>query len=612
MKEIMNGWVGKVLRIDLSEKKHKVEDLNEDLARDYLGGRGLATKMLYDEIDPKIDAFDPDNKLFIATGVLTGTGAVAACRAVAVFKSPLGNIGCANVGSNFGCEIKYAGYDMIIFEGKADEPTYVVIEDEKIAYCSAEALWGKDCFETDDILRKKVGDMWKAKEYSIACIGPVGETLANNAAIIIDKHNAAARGGPGSVMGSKNLKALVVRGTKGIRIADPEGFLKAVTEVLEHAKQSHASMESFPKYGSAGIVHIYNEVGMLGTRNFQTGVFEHAKEIGGEAMAEKHLRKIRACFSCLQSCGGVMKATDPKFMVTSERPEFETVWVFGPDCGNQNSSAILKAHDLCNQYGLDIITAGNTVAMVMEMFEKGYLKEKDIGFSARFGDPEAMVKLIEMTAKREGIGYEISNGGYQLAHKYNHPELWVGSKKLEAPAYDPRVAQAQGLNQATAARGACHNKGYTMASEIFGLPSVGGKTDPYATKGKAKLTKDIQDATCLFDDTGTCLFLILGLWAPEIHKEVVSATGIDYSFDEITKCGERTWMIERMFNVKAGLTAKDDNLSYRMLNEPMPEGPAKGHVNRLPEMLPEYYTLRGWDENGVPTKERLNELGMEW
>ncbi|MBW1856654.1 MAG: aldehyde ferredoxin oxidoreductase family protein [Deltaproteobacteria bacterium] len=469
----MNGWVGKVLRIDLSEKKHEIEDLDEDIARNYLGGRGLASKYLYDEIDPEVDAFDPDNKLIVAAGCLTGTGAIAACRTVFVTKSPLGTIGCANVGASFGCDLKYAGYDMMILEGKADGPIYLMIEDDKIEFLSADELWGKDCYQTDDILREKIKDSWKAKEYSIACIGPAGEK----------------RCGVGSVMGSKNIKAIMIKGTNGIRVADPEGFINATTEVLEVVKQSHGSMESFPKFGSAGILHIYNEVGMLATRNYQTGVFEHAADIGGEAMAEKHLRKIRACFSCPQSCGGIMKATDEKFMVTSERPEFETVWVFGADCGNNNTSAILKAHDLCNQYGMDIISVGNTVAMCMEMFERGYLTEKDIGFPLKFGDAEAMVKLVELTGKREGFGDEVANAGFQLAQKFNHPELFVGVKKLEAPAYDPRVCQAQGLNQATAARGACHNKGYTMGAEIFGLPSLGGKVDPYATEGKAQLTK---------------------------------------------------------------------------------------------------------------------------
>ena len=243
----MNGWVGKVLRIDLSEKRHEIEDLDEDIARDYLGGRGLATKYLYDEIDPEIDAFDPDNKLIVATGCLTGTGAVAACRTVFVAKSPLGTIGCANVGASFGCDLKYAGYDMIIFEGKVDGPIYLMIEDDKIEFLPADELWGKDCYQTDDILREKIRDSWKAKEYSVACIGPAGEKGANLAAIIVDKHNAAARCGLGSVMGSKNLKAIMVKGTKGIRVADPEGFIKATTEVLEHVKQSHGSMESFPK-----------------------------------------------------------------------------------------------------------------------------------------------------------------------------------------------------------------------------------------------------------------------------------------------------------------------------------------------------------------------------
>lgn len=608
----MNGWVGKILRVNLTERKHEIEDLDADLARDFLGGRGLASKYLYDEIDPGIDAFDPDSKLIIATGCLTGTGAVAACRTVFVAKSPLGTIGCANTGANFGCDLKYAGYDMIIVEGKSDTPLYLLIENETVQFIPAEDLWGMNCYAVDDLLRKRIGDPWKAKEYSIASIGPAGEKLSPVSAVIIDKHNAAGRGGMGSVMGSKNLKTIMVRGTKGVRVADRDGFITAVAEVLNHVKQSHGSMETFPRYGSAGILHIYNEAGMLATKNYQTGVFEYAGEISGEAMAQKHLRKIRACFSCPQSCGGIMKATDEKFMVTTERPEFETVWVFGADCGNRNTSAILKAHDLCNQYGIDVISVGNTIAMCMEMFEKGYLTEKDIGFRLNFGDGEAMVRLVELTGKREGFGDEVANGGYHLSHTFNHPELFVGVKKLEAPAYDTRVCQAQGLNQATGNRGACHNKAYTMGSEIFGLPSLGGKTDPYATAGKALLTKNIQDATCIFDNTGTCLFMILGLWVSELHKQLVPATGIGYSFEEMMKCGERTWIIERMFNLKAGLTAKDDNLSPRMLNEPMPDGPAKGHVNELPTMLPEYYQLRGWDAEGKPGEQKLMELGMEW
>lgn len=609
----MYGWIGKILRIDLTEHSYEVEDLDEDLARDYIGGRGLATKILYDEIDPKIDAFDPDNKLIFATGPLTGTGAVGSSRFVVVTKSPLGNIGNGNAGGYFGPEMKFAGYDVIIFEGKSPEPVYLWINDDQVEFRSAENLWGKTAHETEDQIKSELVDTsWKRKAIHIATIGPAGENLVKVAAIIVNKHNAAARGGIGAVMGSKNLKALAIRGSKSIPIADSKGFREAVSAVMEKVRSSPFATQAFPINGSAGILHVYNEVGMLATRNYQAGTFEGAEKIDGAAINKGYLIRNRACFSCPMACNGTTEVKEGPFKGRAERPDFETCVFFGSDCGNDNLEAILKANNLCNDLGMDTVSLGNTIAAAMEMYEKGYITDKDVGFSLKFGDAEAMVKLVEMTAYRKGFGDVIAEGGYHLTRKYGHPELFIGVKKLECPAYDPRVAQGQGLNLATAARGACHNKGYTMISEILAdAIKIIPKTDPFATEGKAQLTKDLQDDTCIFDNVGVCLFLLVTLWTKELLQQLEPATGAGYTMESIKLAGERTWNLERLFNFKAGLTGKDDNLPKRLLEEPLPDGSGKGRVNKLHEMLPEYYQLRGWDENGVPTPEKLKELELD-
>ena len=608
----MYGWMGKILRIDLTEHSYEIEDLDEDLAKEYMGGRGLAIKILYDEIDPEIDAFDPDNKMIFGTGPLTGTGAVGSSRFVVVTKSPLGNIGNGNAGGAFGPEIKYAGYDLIILEGKSPDPVYLWIEDDKIEFKPAEGLWGKTAHETEDRIKSELAEeSWKKSGIHVACIGPAGENLVKVAAIIIDKHNAAARGGLGAVMGSKNLKAIAIRGHQSIPLADPKGFKEVVSNLLNKVKDTPFTKNFFAN-GSSGIQNVYNEVGMLATRNYQTGVFDGIEKTDAHLITEKHLVRNRACFSCPMACGGMTHVKEGPFAGRTERPDFETTWVFGADCGCESIEAILKANNLCNDLGMDTISLGNTIAAAMEMFEKGYITEKDVGFSLKFGDAEAMIKLVEMAAYRKGFGDVIAECGYYMTNKYGHPELFIGVKKLENPAYDPRACQGIGLNLATAARGACHNKGYTMISEILGdAVKIIPKTDPFATEGKAKLTKDLQDDTCVFDNAGICLFLLVNLWTKEILEQLEPATGAGYTEESMKLVGERTWNLERLFNMKAGLTGKDDTLPKRLLEEPMPEGPAKGRVCKLDEMLPEYYKLRGWDENGVPTDEKLNELGLD-
>jgi len=609
----MDGWVGKFLRIDLSTGQINVEDLDQDLAKDYIGGRGLASKMLYDEIDPAVDPLSPDNKLIFVTGPLTGTGAIAGGRYMVVTKSPLtGCIACSNSGGYFGPELKYAGYDMIIFEGKAENPVYLYINDDTVELRPADDLWGLNTHEAEDAIRSQIGRPWKGDQFRIASIGPAGEKLSKAACVINDKSRAAGRSGVGAVMGSKNLKAVVVKGSKGVTVTDRDKFRDLVRDSIEKNRSEAAKVTSqaLPIYGTSVLVNIINESGLLCTRNFQTGVFEGAESISGETIAGTILRRKRGCFACPMACGRITSIEDPAFAGRGEGPEYETVALFGASCGVDNLGAVTKANYLCNELGIDTIEAGNIVACVMELYEKGYLPETDIGFKANFGNAEALVKLVDLMGKREGIGDMMSEGGYALAEKYGHPELFMGVKKQGLPAYDPRVAQGMGLSYATSNRGACHVRSYLIATEILG---VNQKRDPLDTEEKPSVLKIFQDFTAVIDSCGLCLFLALaeGFGPEDLVPLLEVATGESFSVDDIMAAGERIWNLERMFNIKAGLTRADDTLPPRFLKEPMPEGPFKGSLCKLDQMLPAYYQVRNWNENGIPAAEKLKQLGLD-
>ncbi len=609
----MNGWIGKILRVDLSNSSFAVEDLDPDLAKDYVGGRGLAEKYLVDEIDPTTDPLGEDNKLIFATGPLTGTGLIASSRYMVVTKSPLNNcIACSNSGGYFGPELKYAGYDMIIFEGKAPEPVYLMIKDDVIEFKSAVDLWGKQTDETEDLIRAEIGSQWKGREFRIASIGPAGEKLCRVACIINDKSRAAGRSGVGAVMGSKNLKAVAVMGTRGVPVPDRDKFRDMVKAsiALNRSEAAKVTAQALPIFGTSVLVNIINESGILCTNNFQTGVFPDAIKISGEAIKDTILKRNKGCFACPMACGRSTVIKDKKFEGEGEGPEYETVALMGASCGINDLAPVTKANYLCNQLGMDTIDVGNIVACLMELFEKGYLPEKDIGFTANFGNGEALVKLTTMMGLREGIGDVMAEGGYALAEKYGHPELFMGVKKQGLPAYDPRGVQSMGLSYATANRGACHVRSYGIAVEILG---VNQKLDPFESKGKPGVIKAFQDLTGVIDSSGLCLFVSLaeGFSVNDMVDMMETCTGAGYTAENVMLAGERIWNMERLFNLKAGLTKADDTLPPRFLKEPMPEGPAKGRVSKLDEMLPEYYSLRGWNADGVPTPGKLTELGLQ-
>jgi len=599
----MAGWTGKILRINLTKHSWAVEDLNPDLAREFIGGRGLGTKILYDEIDPKVDALSPKNKLILATGPLTGTFASAAGRYMAITKSPLtGAIACSNSGGYFGPELKFAGYDLILFEGKAEKPVYLWVYNDRVEIRPADHLWGKTTHETEDLIRAETDP-----EVKIASIGPAGEKLVRFACIVNDKGRAAGRSGVGAVMGFKNLKAVAVRGTLGLKVARGEEFRKASLMALEKIKASPVTSVGLPTYGTALLVNIINAAGLFPTRNFQTGVFPTADKTGGESIRANIEIRNKACFACPIACAPVTEIKNPKFKGSGEGPEYETTWSLGACCGIDNLDAITKSHYICNELGMDPITLGVTIAAAMEMYEKGYLSFKETGLALNFGNAEALVEITEKTGRREGFGDAVAEGSLRLTEKYGHPELFMGVKGQEFPAYDGRGAQGMGLQYATSNRGACHVRGYMISPEILGTPV---KLDPFATKEKASWDIGFQNLTAVVDSTGICLFNTFAIGADEIHAFLVPATGIEYTKEEMLKAGERIWNLERMFNLKAGLTGMDDTLPKRILEEPLPEGGSKGQVVRLSEMLPEYYQLRGWDEHGVPTKEKLKELGL--
>ncbi|MCG0278024.1 MAG: aldehyde ferredoxin oxidoreductase family protein [Thermanaeromonas sp.] len=599
----MYGWVGRLLRVNLTTGECRVEKLDPVMARDYIGARGLASKILYNEVDPQVDPLSPENKLIFMTGPLTGTSAISGSRYNVVTKSPLtGTIAASNSGGYFAGELKYAGYDGIIFEGKASEPVYLYIENDRVEIRPAGHVWGKTTHETEDILKSEAPAGAK-----VACIGPAGEKLVRFACVVNDKNRAAGRSGVGAVMGSKNLKAVVVRGTGGIKIADPEGFRQAVKAALEKIKNNPVTHGGLPDYGTAVLVNVINAHGAFPTRNFQTGVFPGAEKISGETLAATYLVRKKGCLACPIACGRATLVPEGPYAGHGEGPEYEAIWAMGADCGVDDLAAITKANYYANELGYDPITFGATLACAMELYEKGYLPAQDTELELEFGNARTLVEAARKVGYREGIGDLLAEGSYRLAERYGHPELSMSTKKQEYPAYDPRAIQGIGLNYATTNRGGCHVRGYTIASEVLGIPV---QTDPLVTEGKAGLVKTFQDLTALVDSTGICLFVTFALGASDVVSMLAPATGIPYTEEAGMLAGERIFNLERLFNLAAGLTRADDTLAPRILQEPLPEGPAKGRVNRLDEMLDEYYRVRGWDEEGRPTEATKQRLGI--
>jgi len=599
----MGGWRGKILRVNLTKGTSQTETLDPKLARAYVGGRGLGTKILYDEIDPAVDPLSPRNPLILATGPLTGTNAPTGGRYMVITKSPLtGAIACSNSGGYFGAEMKFSGYDFVILEGRAKAPVYLWLNNGAVEIRPAEKVWGKSTHETEDRLREETHP-----EAKICSIGPAGEKQALTACVINDKHRAAGRSGVGAVMGAKNVKAVAAKGFQSVQVARPRDYMAACLATVRKLKESPVTGAGLPKYGTPVLVNVINAHGFLPTRNFQQGQFEGADKLSGETIADTILVKNKGCFACTIACARVSTVKEGRYTGAGEGPEYESGWALGIATGVSDLGAVTKANYLCNELGMDTIEAGVAVATAMELFERGYVPESDIGRPLRFGDADALVWLMEEMGHRRGFGELAAQGGYRLAERYGHPDLFMGVKKQAFPAYDGRGAQGMALGYATSNRGACHLRGYTISVEVFGIPK---KMDPFVTAGKPEVSKLFQDVTAFVDSTGLCLFTTFGIGVEDIQPMLEHATGAGYTLEECLKVGERVWNLERMFNLKAGISGKDDTLPPRILHDGIPEGPAKGMVGKLTEMLPEYYQLRGWDASGVPSRKKLRELAL--
>ncbi|MBL8333277.1 MAG: aldehyde ferredoxin oxidoreductase family protein, partial [Rubrivivax sp.] len=507
------SWAGKILRVDLTAGTVKSEPLNMEWARAYLGSRGLASKYLVEEIDAKVDPLSPANKLIWATGPLTGTMASTGGRYTVVTKGPLtGAIACSNSGGYWGAELKMAGWDMIIFEGKSPKPVYLYVSDDTAELRDASHLWGQTVWKTEESLKKAHQDPL----LRVSSIGRSGENQVLYAAIVNDLHRAAGRSGVGAVAGSKNLKAIAVRGTKGVgNIKDPKAFMEVTFAKKKILADNAVTGQGLPAYGTQVLMNVINEVGALPTRNHRDSQFEGAKDISAEAMGtpratdgKKHLVTNQACFGCTIACGRISKMDQGHFTVQNKPEywgasgglEYEAAWALGAANGVNDLEALQYANMLCNEDGMDPISFGATVGAVMELYEMGVLTKEQIGIEAPFGSAKALAYLAEITSKGEGFGKEVGQGSKRLCAKYGHPELSMSVKGQEFPAYDSRGIQGMGLTYATSNRGACHLRSYTVASEVMGIPV---KTDPLTAEGKPELVIAFQDATAAFDSSGT-------------------------------------------------------------------------------------------------------------
>ena len=614
------SWARKILRVNLSAGTAVSEPLNMDWAHTYLGSRGLGSKYLVEEIDPTVDPLSEGNKIIWSTGPLTGTMASTGGRYTVITKSPLtGAIACSNSGGYWGAELKMAGWDMIIFEGKSPKPVYLYINDDIAELRDASHLWGKSVWETEATLKTSLQDPLTR----VSSIGTAGENGVLFAAVVNDLHRAAGRSGVGTVMGSKNLKAIAVRGTKGVgNFHNPKAFMQAVKEKKKILADNAVTGQGLPTFGTQVLMNVINEVGGLPTRNHQDVQFESAAAISAEAMVapratdgKKQLITNQACFGCTIACGRISKmdethytvANKPQYWGASGGLEYEAAWALGAANGVKDLEALQYATMICNEQGIDPISFGATVGAVMELYEMGVLSKEQLGIEAPFGSAHAMTFFVEETVSGRGFGKEIGQGSKRLTAKYGHPDLSMTSKGQEFPAYDGRSIQGIGLAYATSNRGGCHLRGYTIASEVLGIPV---KTDPLEHEGKPALVKAFQDATAAFDSSGLCVFTTFAWGLADLAPQLQGAIGEQYTTEELEKIGERIWNLEREFNNAAGFTKADDSLPKRLLTEAAKTGPAKGKVSMLPEMLPIYYEVRGWDTEGRPTAATRERLGL--
>jgi aldehyde:ferredoxin oxidoreductase len=601
----MKGYAGKILRVNLSKSEVNVKDLPEEMCKEYIGGKGFGVKVLLEETKPKMDPYDPANPLIFATGPVNGLALSGASRSCAVFKSPLTGIwGESQCGGFFASYQKFAGYDMIIIQGKSEKPTYITIDDEKIEIRDATHLWGKDSYETEDIIKKDHG-----VKFQVVSIGPAGENLVKYACISHDKGRQFGRCGAGAVMGSKKLKAIAVRGSGTIEVSKPDELDDFRKELNEKIK---ARLKSLTEYGTAAMMALTNTTGTLPTRNWTEGSFDGFEKINAEAMKKNIVKYSKACYACAVACGKISKVEAGLYAGTEvEGPEYETLFALGSLCGNDNLESIARANEVCDRLGLDTISTGNVLAFAMECYEKGLITQKDTGgIELTFGNHEAMIATIRKIAYREGIGNILAEGVKKAAKLIGRgsEKFAVHVKGLEPPGYDPRGLKGVALAYAVSCRGACHLRHLAHRPNLTGThPFREGKVDRFSYDGQAEIIKEQEDFYTIIDCMVLCKFLSLPTIGPILWEELERLysiiTGAKVKRANLISAAERVHNLIRLFNMREGIGPSDDDLPERLKTEPLKKGASEGQIvksEELGRMRNRYYELRGWDESGKP------------
>ncbi|MDP6152904.1 MAG: aldehyde ferredoxin oxidoreductase family protein [Phycisphaeraceae bacterium] len=617
----MFGYAGKLLRINLSTGDIWSEALTESRARKFLGGRGIGAQILFDEVPTGADPLGPENRLIFAMGPLAGTAAPGSGRFAVVGKSPLtGVFGEAYTGGFFAHELKYAGFDGIVVQGKSDAPVYIHIRDQDVQIRSASHLWGKETVDTQDALRRELHD----PGYRIAGIGVAGENQVRFACVINDADRAAGRTGLGAVMGSKNLKAIAVRGRGGVQVADPAFFMKHL-HAARSKLEGNLGMEGLTAEGTSGGVVGLSKSGILPTRNWAFGTFENPESISGATIKEKIMVKNRACQACTVGCTRVVRVKEGPFAGVRPiygGPEYETVAAFGSLCGNDNLESVAMANQLCNAHGMDTISCGAVIAFAIECYEKGFLTREDVGFELAWGDAEMIVKLVDMIARREGVGDLLASGTREAARQIggDAAKLAVHVKGLEFGMHEARGKKGLGISYATSPRGASHMEGFHDTGHMSknSMPEIGviRAVDPYALDGKSAEIRAVENYMSFINSIPLCAFL-----SPlasvenvdEVTGMVAAATGwSELSLEEQMTIGERNYNLARAFTVRESGGKPDDTLPWKIA-QPLPTGATKGQSigpQPLVAALEEYYSARGWAPDGVPSRQKLIELGL--
>jgi len=609
------GYAGKILEVDLTSGKISKASVDDETLRKFIGGSGLAAKLFLDRVSPEVEPLSPQNTLFVMIGPLQGTNLPGAGRFNVSAKSPLTNIwGEGNCGGTFGPELKFAGCDGIIIEGASDKPVYLFIDDDKVEIRDAADFWGKDSYETTDMLRDKIGGGRKVK---VLAIGQAGENLVKYAAIVHDKADVIGRCGLGAVMGSKKLKAIVVRGTGKASIAVPEDYNKARRAALDVIEDS-ALAQSLHSMGTDAALSLGMMTGDVPSKNWSLGEnLEGSEALGGPTYSEKYLTRTHACYACPIACKRVVQVKEGPYKGEEQAgPEYETCCTFGTLVMNNDLEAVIKINEMCNRYGLDTISCGSSIAFAIDCFENGLITEGDTeGIKLTWGNMESVFKMVDKIGRREGFGDVLAEGSRAAAKKIgkNASDFAVEVKGLEAPMHDPRGYHGMGLAYAMSNRGACHNQHMNVYVEqgMNAYPEIGLKEDyeGQTSEGKAEMTMISENLGMVCSSAVFCIFAMACLQVNDLVEFLRTTTGFDYALDEMMECGERVWLLKRGLNNLMGVTAADDRLPRKILTS-VNDGAAAGSVPDIESMRKEYYDLRKLNANGYPSREKLESVGL--